>query len=138
MRRFRPADGGSGSTGAGPAPRGGELVATFPDDLTARRAYAVLKAWRADCRQRLSRYARVRVGGLQDVAVTGGSASWYLLTYGPVAGDRDAAVLDAQGMTVVGSRIAMVSLVAVGQDYDYEPGQEPMVAALQRAAQKIG
>jgi hypothetical protein len=40
-------------------------------------------------------------------------------------------------MAVVGSRIAMVSMVLAGQDYGYEPGQEPMVAAVQRAARLL-
>ena len=54
--------------------------------------------------------------------MTGGRGGWYLLTYGPVPGDRDSQFFDAQGMALVGSRIAMVSMVAAGQDYDYERG----------------
>ena len=52
-------------------------------------------------------------------------------------GDPDSQFFDAQGMTRVGSRIAMVSMLATGQDYYYEAGQEPMVAAVQRAARKL-
>ena len=37
-----------------------------------------------------------------------GTAGWYLLTYGPVQGDPDSQFFDAQGMALVGSRIAMV------------------------------
>ena len=132
VRRFRPA-------GAGSADRAGELVATFPDSQTARRAFAVLEAWRTQCADRLRKWQRSEVGALEDVDVGGArSGAWYLLTYGPVPGDRDAGFFDAQGMVRVGSRIAMVSMVAAGQDYNYERGQEPMVAALQRAAQKLG
>ena len=72
-----------------------------------------------------------------SVEVTGGRGGWYLLTYGPVPGDRDSQFFDAQGMALVGSRIAMVSMVAAGQDYDYDAGSEPMVTAVQRAAQKL-
>ena len=68
----------------------------------------------------------------------GGTGGWYLLTYGPVAGDPDASFFDAQGLAVVGTRIAMVEMVLAGQDYNYEPGQEPMVAAVQRAAGRLG
>jgi hypothetical protein len=133
VRRFRPAE---------PVPgrqpdRAGELVAQFPDPQTARRAFSVLKAWRAGCADRLRGHTRPRVGPLRDVAVDGGSAGWYLLTYGPVKGDPDSQFFDAQGMAVVGSRIAMVALVAAGQDYDYDPGKEPMVQAVQRAAHKL-
>ena len=131
VRRFRPA-------AAGSADRAGELVATFPDAQTARRAFAVLGAWRAQCEDRLRRWQRSDVGALEDVEVSAGRGAWYLLTYGPVPGDRDSQFFDAQGMVLVGSRIAMVSMVLAGQDYNYERGQEPMVAAVQRAAQKLG
>ena len=134
VRRFAAAVGGQAARND----RAGELVASFADAKTARRAYAVLTAWRARCADRLKRYRTSDVGGLQKVTVPGGTAGWYLLTYGPVPGDPDAQFLDAQGMTLVGSRIAMVSMVLAGQDYNYEPGREPMVAALRRAAQKLG
>jgi hypothetical protein len=115
----------------------GELVAEFPDSTTAQRAFAVLKSWRAKCADQLQRYDRSEVGGLEDVSVDGGTAGWYLLTYGPLPGDPDSQYFDAQGMAVVGTRIAMVEMVLGGQDYNYEPGQEPMVAALQRAAARL-
>jgi hypothetical protein len=131
LRSFRPAGPGGGTDQAG------ELVAEFPDSTTARRAFAVLKSWRATCGERLKDRQQVRVGGLKDVPVDGGTSGWYLVKYGPVAGDPDALFFDAQGMAVVGSRIAMVEMILAGQDYNYEPGQEPMVAALQRAAAKL-
>jgi len=132
-RDFRPAVGGAvaGKDGAG------ELVAQFPDDITARRAFAVLTAWRSRCQDRLTSFKRSDIGSLENVSVGGGRAGWYLLTYGPVQGDPEAQFFDAQGMAVVGSRIAMVSMVLAGQDYNYEPGQEPMVATVQRAARKL-
>jgi hypothetical protein len=114
-----------------------ELVAAFPDDVTARRAFAVLTSWRAKCADRLRGKEHPRVGALQDVRVRGGSGAWYLLTYGPVRGDPDAQWFDAQGMALVGSRIALVELLLAGQDYNYEPGTEPMVAAVRRAAAKL-
>lgn len=132
IRRYRPANRAAAGTD-----RAGELVAQLPDALTARRAFAVLKAWRGRCADRLTRHSRPRVGALQDVSIRGGSAGWYLLAYGPVTGDPRARFFDAQGMVVVGSRIAMVSLVTAGQDYSYPPGQEPMARALQRAAKRL-
>ena len=133
VRRFRPAV----TDPSARFDRAGELVAQFPDNLTARRAFAVLKAWRARCADRLARYARPRVGALEDVPVDAGTGGWYLLTYGPVRGDRNAQFFDAQGMAMVGSRIAMLSMVLAGQDYNYEAGKEPMVTAVQRAAQLL-
>jgi hypothetical protein len=115
----------------------GELVAEFPDDATARRAFEVLKSWRAKCADRLRGKDRPKVGGLQEVTVTGGTGAWYLLTYKPVQGDPDAQWFDAQGMAMVGSRIALVKLALAGLDYNYDAGKEPMVAAVQRAAAKL-
>jgi hypothetical protein len=112
-------------------------LAAFPDDVTARRAFAVLTSWRAKCAERLRSKDQPRVGALRDVRVPGGAGAWYLLTYGPVQGDRDAQWFDAQGMALVGSRIALVELLLAGQDYNYEPGSEPMVAAVRRAAAKL-
>jgi hypothetical protein len=117
--------------------RAGELVATFPDALTARRAYAVLGAWRAKCADRLEGYRRVDVGKQQPVPVSGGQGSWYLLVYGPVKGDPDTGYFDAQGAALVGNRIAMVSMLETGQNYDYEPGKEPLVGALGAAAHRL-
>jgi hypothetical protein len=131
VRRFTPV--AADATGD----RAGSLVATFPDALTARRAFAVLKAWRGRCADRLASYRRKHVGALEAVPVGGGTAGWYLLSYGPVPGRPDDGYFDAQGMALVGSRIAMVTMRLAGQDYNYEPGQEPMVAAVQRAARRI-
>lgn len=127
VRSFRPKVAEAGD-------QAGELVAEFPDSTTARRAFAVLKSWRAKCADRLKSYQRSHVGELEDVQVDGGTGGWYLLTYGPVPGDPESQYFDAQGMAVVGSRIAMVEMILAGQDYNYEPGHEPMVTAVQRAA----
>ena len=123
--------------GAEATDQGGELVAEFPDSTTARRAFAVLTSWRKKCADQLTRYDRSAVGALEGVGVPGGTGGWYLLTYAPVPGDPDAGFFDAQGMALVGSRIAMVELILAGQDYNYEPGQEPMVTAVKRAAAKL-
>ena len=131
VRDYRPATGGTQD-------RASELVAEFPDSTTARRAFAVLKAWRAQCADQLGGFKTSEVGDLQDVSVASGTGGWYVLTYGPVAGDPDASFFDAQGLAVVGTRIAMVEMVLAGQDYNYEPGQEPMVAAVQRATDRLG
>jgi hypothetical protein len=121
--------------------RAGELVATFPDALTARRAYAVLEAWQRTCAARLSGLGHTHrhVGDLQDVPA-GDRAGWYLLTYGPVRGEPGARFLDAQGTVLRGSRLAMVSLVhagKAGQGGD-GAGRLPMATALRRAAHRLG
>jgi len=115
----------------------GELVAEFPDSTTARRAYAVLVAWRKQCADKLARHRSRRIGQLQDISTPNGTGDWYLLTYGPVPGEPDLHWFDAQGMAVVGKRIAMVEMILEGQDYTYDTGREPIVAAVQRAAARL-
>jgi hypothetical protein len=108
VRRFRPADTGESPNLAA------ELVATFPDAMTARRAYSVLDSWHKQCGSLLRRYTHPSVGELHAVGVDGGQGGWYLLTYGPVSGMPGKVFLDAQGMALVGKRIAMLSMIRVG------------------------
>lgn len=124
------------SSGAAPA-SGGELVAEFADAKTAQRAFQVLTSWRATCD--LSDYRIHDVHELQTVPVDApdSAASWYLLVYGPPKDDTNAGYFDAQGFARVGNRIAAVGLRVVGQDYDYQPGREPMVDALRAAAARL-
>jgi hypothetical protein len=114
-----------------------ELVAAFPDDKTATRAYEVLKSWQADCAAELRKFDRVSVGDLEPVSTDAGEGTWYLLIYGPAAGDPDEGYFDAQGIAKVGDRIAVLRLSLIGQDYNYAAGEEPMVAAVQAAAGRL-
>jgi hypothetical protein len=128
VRRFRPADTGESPNLAG------ELVATFPDAMTARRAYSVLDSWHKQCGSLLRRYTHPSVGELQALRVDGGQAGWYLLTYGPVSGMPGKVFLDAQGMALVGRRIAMVSMVRAGTAVDAPPRVDEAIA---RAASRL-
>lgn len=130
VRTFRP-------PGAGSHDIGRQLVASFPDEATARRAFEVLKSWRTTCGDRLSEHKQSRVGRLKSVPLPDGTGAWYLLNYGPTTFDQDAHWYDAQGMALVGSRITLLQLALAGQDYNYDPGTEPMVAAVQRAATRL-
>ena len=114
-----------------------ELVAEFPDEMTANRAFEVLKSWRGKCGAKLKGFERRDVGALEPVDTEVGEGHWYLLTYGPVEGDPDSAHFDAQGLVKVGNRIAVLRLALIGQDYNYELGQEPMVAGVQAAASRL-
>jgi len=134
VRRFVPVGPAEGSSAS-------HLLADFADEKTAKRVYAVLTSWRAQCRDRLRRFDRVELGGLQTVDLSAGARSggnWYLLTYGPPPGDPDAGYFDAQGITRVGDTISVLQMRLVGQDFNYLPGEEPMVAAVQTAAAKLG
>ncbi|HSE72474.1 MAG TPA: hypothetical protein VLA97_17030 [Nocardioidaceae bacterium] len=123
-RSYVPAGGGEDTAG--------QLVADFADEMTARRAFEVLKSWRADCEEQLQRYERREVGSLQAA----GPGSWYLLGYGPAASDPDAGYVDAQGLVRVGSRIAVLEMRVVGEEGE-DPG-DAMVTAVERAAGLLG
>lgn len=114
-----------------------ELVADFADEETARRAFEVLESWRTKCDKALAKYDKRQIGELEDVPLEGGPAHWYLLIYGPADERGDESYFDAQGFVLVGKRIAVVRMALVGQDYNYEAGQEPMVTAVQAAAGKL-
>lgn len=114
-----------------------ELVAAFPDDKTATRAYEVLKSWQEECARELTKFDRVSVGDLEPVSTDSGEGTWYLLTYGPAADDPDEAYFDAQGIAKVGDRIAVLRLSVIGQDYNYPAGEEPMVGAVQAASGRL-
>lgn len=133
VRRFVGQPGGAQSAQARHA------VVTFVDPVSARRAYAVLQAWHDRCKQQLTRrYQNVRVDdAARAVQVAGGEAEWRLATYGPVQGDPDASYFDATGYVRKGKRISLVTMVNVGQDYNYPAGKEPIVGAVRNAATKL-
>lgn len=122
-----------GSTGA----RANELVATFADTKTAWRAFQVLKSWRDNCGETLDKWEKHDVGALQKVDVGAAQAHTYLLVYGPADGAADSSYFDAEGLTLVGNRIAVLRIAYVGQDYDYPAGKEPITAAVRAAAEKL-
>lgn len=134
VREFAPAPG----SGARSQASAGELVARFPDSMTAKRAYQVLLSWHDGCAEQLADYRDTDVGPVQQVELETGAATgfWYLLTYGP-AEAPDTAYFDAQGVARAGRRIVALSMRVQGQDYDYPAGAEPMVTALRRAVQQL-
>lgn len=131
VREYAPARKGSDSTA-------GNLVASFPDVKTAIRAYEVLKSWRGQCAEELSRYDDREVGKLKPVRTSRGVGNWYLLTYGPVPGDPELGYFDAQGIIRVRKTISWLEMRVASQDYNYPAGREPMVGAVRASASKIG
>ncbi|CAN5327806.1 hypothetical protein BH18ACT9_BH18ACT9_21520 [soil metagenome] len=115
-----------------------EMVADFPDPKTAWRAYQTLLGWRKACPGQLKSYPRTDVGLPEGVSLDRGEAVWWLLKYGPIGDDPDVAAFDAEGVAMVGSRIAVVHMVVYGQDYNYPPGQEPIIDAVRSAAARLG
>jgi hypothetical protein len=128
-RTYEPAQGGGA--------KASELVAQFPDEMTATRAEDVLLSWRKDCAKKLKKFDRVDVGDRVDVTTDAGPGHWYLLTYGPAEDDPESGYFDAQGVVRVGNRVAVLRLALIGQDYNYVQGEEPMVAAVRAAATRL-
>jgi hypothetical protein len=114
-----------------------ELVAQFPDEMTATRAEDVLLSWHKDCAKKLEKFDRVDVGDVTEVATDAGPGHWYLLVYGPAQDDPDSGYFDAQGVVRVGNRVAVLRLALIGQDYNYPAGEEPIVAAVRAAAARL-
>lgn len=114
-------------------------VISFADPQSAARGFAVLRAWHDRCEDQLKQqYKRVQVAASPtSVQVSNGDAEWRLAIYGPVKGDPDAGFFDATGYVKQGERISLVTMVSVGQDYNYPPGKEPIVGAVQNAATKL-
>lgn len=115
-RDYAPAEGSTG--------RASEVVAQFPDAKTANSAYSVVRSWHENCP--VDHDGDPDVGEFSEVGLTEATGGWYLLTYGET--------FRAQGVAVRGDRMATVVLTTEGQDYNYEPGKEPMVEALSKAA----
>lgn len=115
-------------------------VLTFPDAKTAQRATAVIESWHQDCRARLKsslpQRSAPQVGPLQDVPVPLGSARWYLVSWA-VPGHPGEGHFHAFGIATVEARMALVSMDNLGQDRNYEPGQDPMELAVAAAAARL-
>jgi hypothetical protein len=128
-----------GKPGGGDSAKARSAVVTFADAQSARRAWSVLGAWHDDCEEQLRRdHQRIRVDAAPTaVEVDDGRAEWRLAVYGPAEGEPDASYFDATGYVLDGRRISLVTMVSVGQDYDYPPGEEPIVGAVRNAAVKL-
>ncbi|MBA2697448.1 MAG: hypothetical protein H0U61_01595 [Nocardioidaceae bacterium] len=112
-----------------------QVTAVFPDKQTAARSESVLIAWHDRCQQLLGQQGRTsaRVSSIADVATDVGIGKQWLSTYRPVPGDREASYFHAEGFVRAGDRISYLVILSAGQDYNYEPGEEPMAKALEKA-----
>lgn len=126
---------------AGPAESSAiSLVAEFATGRNAKRANAVWIAWAHDC-EATATAAGHKHPHINDVPyyvrTVVGQGRWWLLTYRPVEGDPQASYLQAFGLVRSDDRLALVRMTNVGQDYSYEPGQEPVAVALRRTARLL-
>jgi hypothetical protein len=116
------------------------VVAGFATGKNARRAQAVWDAWAQDCEATVIArgYEHPRINDEPyTVRTAAEQGRWWLLTYGPVQDDPESSYFEAFGLVRSGDRLALVRMTSVGQDYDYEPGLEPVAKALRRAARLL-
>lgn len=111
----------------------GEQVAEFPDATTTGRAVAVLRSWHQKCAARVEG-AGVKVRPITTVSTTAGTGFWYLVSYSE---GNDEGRFHAFGVSVVGTRVAVLTIDNGGQDYNYPVGREPMVAMVRAAAGRL-
>lgn len=118
------------SFAAGPdGPWGTQVVAEFADAKSAWRAHQVLRAWQADCEDRLD-FDRTDVGPLRAVHVRAGTGEGYRTAYGP----RSAARGWATGLGIVrrGSHLSVVEYRTEASDYPTD--RDPVRMAVRRIA----
>ena len=116
-----------------------QQTAVFPDDVTAKTTESVLKSWQAKCAKQATSLGlrKVQVGKISQVTTPAGPGQQWLVTYRPVPGDPNAAWLQAEGFVRDGDTLTYLVMTTAGQDYNYEPGQEPMAQALGVAGKRL-
>jgi len=116
-----------------------QQTVVFPDDETAKTSQSVLQAWQAKCAKQATSLGlkKVKVTPISDVETVVGPGQQWLVTYRPVAGDPNASWLQAEGFVRDGDTMTYLVMTTAGQDYNYEPGNEPMAQALAVAAQRL-
>jgi hypothetical protein len=115
------------------------LVAVFPDEMTARRAYSVLQSWRDGCRQRLEQRAKgrdgVKVSSPDPVSIPGGTGSSYVVFQPTATGSTR---VENVGTALAGSVIDLVVVKLEGDDFNYPRGRTPAAVGVRNAAQRGG
>jgi len=116
-----------------PKDTAGQLVAEFPDAQNAVRASKVIEAWHRECRSRV-KGQNVKVRPITDVAVTGGTGWWYLVS----SERRGVGHFHSLGMVLSGTRMSLIRMDHDGQDHNYEPGQDPLELAVRAVSARLG
>jgi hypothetical protein len=112
-----------------------QVVAEFADAKSAWRAHQVVRTWASSCADMLDAEVE-KVGKLTPVPVPSGVAQQQLLQYGDK--NADAHTFAGVAITRRDNYLSIVQIELIGQDYNYEPGQEPAAQAAVAANQKLG
>lgn len=116
-----------------------QQTVVFPDEETAKTSQSVLEAWQAKCAKQAKSLGlkKVKVNPISAVTTVVGPGQQWLVTYRPVAGDPDSSWLQAEGFVRDGDTLTYLVMTTAGQDYNYEPGAEPMAQALVVAGRRL-
>lgn len=115
--------------------RAHHVVAGFPDDVTARRAYSVLESWRNGCRTRLEQKSKggdgIKVTDPDPVAGAGDAATSYLVIQPSPTGSS---LIDDVAVARDGRVVHLAVVEIEGDDYNYPRGRTPAGLAVRNAA----
>lgn len=115
-----------------------EVVGEFGSDAAARAAYVDIEEWLQDCLP--SGADDYRAGDFTPIAIPGGEAEVQLSTYRPVPEDLDPYGDEGwfleTGLVVAGDRIAVLTQLTHGQDYNWPDGT-PVRQMLPVAAERL-
>ncbi len=115
--------------------RAHHVVAGFPDDVTARRAYSVLQSWRDGCRKRLEQKSKggdgIKVTDPDPVAGAGEAATSYLVIQPSPTGSS---LIDDVAAARDGRVVHLAVVEIEGDDYNYPRGRTPAGLAVRNAA----
>lgn len=120
-----------------------EVVGDYPDEAAATAAYDEVTGWLAHCSPRPEGMEEYRAQKAHPVTVEGATAQIVDSTYGPAPKEidptGDAAYIMETGLVRAGTRLAVLTSVIVGQDYDFaeEDGGTPVTRLLPKAAARM-
>lgn len=113
------------------------LVAGFPDDVTAGRAYSVLQSWRSDCARRLEQRSpgndRVHVSPADSVRSKAEAAASYVVIRPTATGVPR---IDNVGIGHTDRVVHLVVVKLEGDDFNYPRGQTPAAVGVRNAAER--
>lgn len=117
-----------------------QVVAEYDDRSAATRAWSTINGWLTECSGHPDGVTDYRALQTRKVAVDGADAVVTDAHYGPVPAaldpDGHAAFIQETGVARVGNRVAVLSSVVVGQDYDFV-GATPVERMLRPAVDRL-
>jgi len=116
-----------------------QVVAEFPDELTAGYGFDIVSSWLRSCGARLKAqgYEQRNVPAAYTPMELGDRAGWAVSFYGPAEQDPSGSHIQAEALVLAGSHLSWLVQHSVGQDYNYEPGESPPERAVSLIADRL-